>query len=375
MNGSRRVAALVAVAALALAVIVSLRPWPPPEPKPGPSPASNASILARWDFISFTTGWVEVLRRPGNSAALYSTADGGRSWRQVRSPGSDTRPIFDFQPLDSRHLLATTTSPEALWWSNDGGESWENRSPPALNPVGPEGRRRFGLFFLDTRHGWLLDAPIDSTQADQPSTLWGTTDAGVTWRELWRLDPRTPEFAGVLRMGLRAGLSFRDPTTGWLAIRTNQQSRLYRTDDGGRSWRLDSLPFSALLMNSVAHTADGAAILITSSGYGIRATAITSRDGGDHWESPRQLPEALGGVPFGFAFLDHDHWRYANGDTVFVTNDAGQTWTSFRPSFPPGHRLGTEVWFADRLHGWANAGDAMLRSEDGGRSWKLVRTP
>jgi photosystem II stability/assembly factor-like uncharacterized protein len=228
-----------------------------------------------------------------------------------------------------------------------------------------------GHFFLDNRHGWLLDSPSDSSQADQPSMLSATTDAGVTWRQVWRLDPRSPEFAGVLREGLHVGLSFRDSMTGWLAMRSIDQSRLYRTD-GGRSWRLVNLPLSALLMDAVAHTPDGAAILITSNGYGSHATAITSRDGGDHWESPRPLPDALGGVPFRFAFLDHDHWLYGNRDDIFITNDAGQTWTSFRPSVPPGHGLGSEVQFADRLHGWADAGVTMLRSEDGGHTWKLA---
>ncbi len=376
MNGSRPAGALVAVAALVLAVIVSLPSSPSVQPASVRSSSRDISIqIARWDFISFATGWVEVLRRPGISATLYSTGDGGRSWREVRSPGLDSVTIFDFQPLDNRHLIATTDSPEALWWTDDGGQSWVNRSPPALNQVGPAGRRRFGHFFLDTRHGWLLDAPSDSTQADQPSTLWATTDAGLTWAAIWRLDPRLPEFVGVLREGLHAALTFRDPNTGWLALRTTRESRLYRTDDGGRSWRRVPLPGSSLLMTAPAHTADGAAILITSNGYGSHGTAITSRDGGDHWEFPRQLPDDLGGIPFRFAFLDHDHWLYANGNTVFITNDAGQRWTSFKPSVPPGLRLGTEVRFVDRLHGWANAGDAMLRSEDGGRSWTLVRPP
>jgi photosystem II stability/assembly factor-like uncharacterized protein len=46
-----------------------------------------------------------------------------------------------------------------------------------------------------------------------------------------------------------------------------------------------------------------------------------------------------------------------------------------RPSVPPGHRLGTDIQFADRLHGWTAAGDSMLWSEDGGRSWNLARPP
>jgi photosystem II stability/assembly factor-like uncharacterized protein len=376
MNGSRRAAGLVAVAALVLAVIVSLPSSPPVQPQAGASPSSNSSVqIARWDFISFTTGWVEVFRPPGLSTSLYSTVDGGRSWRQVRSPGLDSVPIFDFQPLDNLHLLATTDSPDALWWSNDGGASWKNRSPPALNQVGRAGQRRFGHFFLDTRYGWLLDSPSDPTHADQPSSLWATTDGGVTWLEIWRLDPRTPEFADVLRKGFHAGLTFRNPKTGWLALRTTRESRLYRTDDGGHSWRRVTLPLSALLIDAVALTPDGAAIVISSNGFGSHGTAIISRDSGDHWDAKRQLPDDLGGIPFRIAFLNHDHWLYANGDTLFITDDAGQRWTSFKPSFPPGQRLGTEVRFADRLHGWADAGDAMLRSVDGGRTWTLVRPP
>lgn len=122
MNGSRRTAALIAVVALALAIVVSLRPWSSTPARVLPSPSTTSFFqIARWDFISFTTGWVKVLRRPGNTAVLYSTADAGRTWRQVGTPGSDTHPIFDLELLDSRHLLAATSSPDALWWSSDGG--------------------------------------------------------------------------------------------------------------------------------------------------------------------------------------------------------------------------------------------------------------
>jgi len=371
MNGSRRAAALVAVAALALAVIVSLPPPPGVQPKPVPSSSSNSWVqIARWDFISFTTGWVEVLRR-GVPTSLYATTDGGRSWRQVSSPATDSIDLFDFQALDANHLVATTSTPEVLWWSSDGGQSWQNRSPPALK-VGPEGRRRFGHFFLDTRLGWLLDAPSDPTHADQPSTLWATTDGGITWLEIWRLDPQNPEFAGVVREGFHVGLSFRDPMTGWLSLRTTQQSRLYRTDDGGRSWRRVTLPLTALLMTAVTHTRDGGAILITSSGEGSYGTAITSRDGGDHWESKRQLPDDLGGIPFQFAFLDHDHWRYANGDTFFITNDAGQTWTQV-DTYLPGQVQQLQI--LDARHAWGMNGDGLAFTSDGGTSWTRVKPP
>src|ERR1700682_1365747 len=64
-----------------------------------------------------------------------------------------------------------------------------------------------------------------------------------------------PNITAVLRKpssrhGRPRGLSFRDSMTGWLAMRSIDQSRLYRTDDGGRSWRLVSLPLKALLMDA-----------------------------------------------------------------------------------------------------------------------------
>jgi photosystem II stability/assembly factor-like uncharacterized protein len=205
--------------------------------------------------------------------------------------------------------------------------------------------------------------------------LWATDNAGVTWREVWRLDPRSPEFVSVQRLGIHAALSFLDTTTGLLGIRFPDESRLYRTADGGRTWRLVGLPLGKppLLIFLVAQTRDGAAVVITSDG--IQAMAIASR-GGDAWEPPRPLPDPLGrGIPFRPAILDHDHWMLALGDKFFVTNDAGQRFASFMPSVPPAHRLGTEIWFGDRMHGWADAGDSMLWSEDGGRSWKLAQPP
>jgi photosystem II stability/assembly factor-like uncharacterized protein len=368
--------ALIAVIALALAILSYLRPWSSAPAKPLTSPSTDSFFpIAGWDFVSFTNGWVEALRPPGNTAVLYSTADAGRSWKQVRTPGLDTHPTFNLQALDSRHLLATTNSPDALWWSADGGQSWENRSPPALKQAGSAGRSRWAHFFLDAQHGWLLDSPSDSTQADQLSILWGTDNASVSWHEVWRLDPRSPEFVAVQRQGIHAALSFLDTTTGLLGIRFPDESRLYRTADGGRTWRLVGLPLgkAPLLIFLVAHTRDGAAIVITSDG--IQAMATVSRNGGA-WEPPRPLPDPLGrGIPFRPAILDHDHWMLALGDKFFVTNDAGQRFASFMPSVPPAHRLGTEIWFGDRMHGWADAGDSMLWSEDGGRSWKLAQPP
>src|SRR5260370_40219882 len=115
MKGCCGGAALGAVGALVLAVIVSLPSSPPVQPTPVASPSTNAPVqIARWDFISFSTGWVEVLNRPGISQGLYSTADGGRNWKQVSAPASDPLTLFGFQPLDNRHLLAPTDSPSAL---------------------------------------------------------------------------------------------------------------------------------------------------------------------------------------------------------------------------------------------------------------------
>jgi photosystem II stability/assembly factor-like uncharacterized protein len=377
MNGSRRAGALIAVATLALAVAWYLQvwPWTPAKPWPSPSPPQGFfGQIVRWDFASFTTGWAEV-RRPSGIVELYATSDAGRSWILLKAPFSDSSNFYDLQAMNSSNLLATTSWPDALWWSYDGGKSWGNRSPRSLNPVGGAERSRLGHFFLDIRHGWLLDSSLTNL-ADQPSVLWATNDAGVSWREVWRLDPRAPEFAGMLRQGIHIALSFRDSTNGWLGIRFLDESRLYRTDDGGRNWRLVELPLSRPpgLIFFVAHARDGALILITSDGQ--QAMAIASRDGGDHWESPRPLPDPLGrGTPFRPALLDHDHWLLALGDEFFVTDNSGRTWTSFRPTVPPGHRLKTEVWFADRLHGWAPAGDFMLRTDDGGHSWKLAGPP
>jgi photosystem II stability/assembly factor-like uncharacterized protein len=327
-------------------------------------------------FTSFTTGWVEVIRSPSQGVGLYSTIDAGRNWKPVATPGPDPDRFFDLQVLDNRHLLATTDLPDGLWISDDGGKTWAKRSPSALSPQASVHRSRWGQFFLDARHGWVLDSPSNPAEGNVPSVLWATSDGGVTWNEAGRLDPRSPEFGGVLRQGVGVDLSFRDTTTGFLGLRFIHETMLYRTDDGGRTWRPVVLPLEHLgaLNFQITQTRDGAVIVFSSNGS--VTMSIASRDGGDHWEAPNQLPESLGGFRR-IGFLDHDHWRSISlhGGLVLVTNDAGKTWASFSPSVPPQHLLEDAMWFGDRLHAWGRAANLLLRSEDGGHAWSSAGPP
>jgi photosystem II stability/assembly factor-like uncharacterized protein len=130
--------------------------------------------------------------------------------------------------------------------------------------------------FLDADHGWYM--------CDFPSRLWRTSDGGLTWKV-------TP-----LPAGRTAGtMSFVSPTTGYVLLgqeltakTVNATWNLYRTGDGGATLDfvatvlpgdpIESLPSQTLAFSDESHG-------VMSGESGIFLTG----DGGIHW-SPASLP-------------------------------------------------------------------------------------
>jgi len=154
-------------------------------------------------------------------------------------------------------LVATTLSAGGLWIAGDGNGGGRTRpthvghggaasaatdarqqetTPPAtavhLNTT-------VSIDFLDSNVGWIATGgACSTTSCPLNPTIIQTEDGGKTWRQL-----HVPNMAGgVNPLAWRAyggliGIHFADPLHGWYY----QSGELWGTNDGGTTWRSESL--------------------------------------------------------------------------------------------------------------------------------------
>jgi photosystem II stability/assembly factor-like uncharacterized protein len=97
-----------------------------------------------------------------------------------------------------------------------------NHGPPRWVPVPTGSDQQYrGLDAVDKRVAWV---------GGSAGEVLRTTDGGATWQ-----DVSPPDSAGLLFRDVEAESALRASV---LSIGTGDASRIYTTDDGGRSWRL-----------------------------------------------------------------------------------------------------------------------------------------
>jgi photosystem II stability/assembly factor-like uncharacterized protein len=193
-------------------------------------------------------------------------------------------------------------------------------------------------------------AGVGSGRGPSAATSWLTTTTGVT-RSLYAL-----AFADQAR-----------------AFAGGAEGALLRSEDGGRTWRLQPYAgFGAVLDISFSDAAHGWAV--TNQGWAWRTT-----DGGNRW-TPHKVADShsLRAVHFadprrGWAAGDAvgpDGFTYAGA--IYTTADGGLTWTRQHLAGPLLHGL----HFAPDGQTGLAVGDrgAVWRTEDGGLRWTAMPT-
>ena len=243
------------------------------------------------------------------------------------------------------------------------GLNWAG-GPAASPPIDPSNPRPITtMHFFDAGSGWVLSL----------GSLLTTRDGGKHWRDITPGPPEPPtELAAV---------QFLDPTVGWTVGGYGAHTvQVWRTTDGGTSWRASQLTIDSALEASLDFIDPQHGWLVvasqTASGFTSAGQLFQTVDGGVTW---RGLPPPPSGHPV--RFLDHSTgWNVggANFDELYVTRDGGQSWVRQRVTIPtaysqtapafdlpvfPDSGLGVlRVMFAD--------GSVQLNfSGDGGQTW------
>jgi len=193
-------------------------------------------------MVDDSNGWMQKVTE--KESAVLHTHDGGRHWVNV-SPSALTnaaKKLFDEHradrlsdfaalcPLDAQRAWVSITPENSevvlLEYTADAGQHWKER-------VAPVATYAAHISFVDELHGFLLATSTPAT-GHMDKKFYGTEDGAEHWHVL-----APPPVSGCYP----TGIFFRSRTDGWLTATYHggDDAPLYRTQDGGKSWKLQKL--------------------------------------------------------------------------------------------------------------------------------------
>ena len=237
--------------------------------------------------------------------------------------------------------------PGRVWYSGDGGRSWEVRTWPQQGYFYDR-----SIYFIDQQQGWAVG---------NGNLIIHTTDGGMTWEE-----------AKVPTEGSLHIVHFANPQVGYVAASVGVRDRetdtitngieILCTTDGGKNWRTCYRDNQSVEVFEIVAPSENIAIASLDGGSLLR-----TEDGGLTWRVV-----AFGSREFHSVVFNTDGVGWAVGRGSFYRSlDQGKTWQRFE-NLPQefSNRYWTSIDFADTQRGMA-VGDngAIAITTDGGKTW------
>jgi photosystem II stability/assembly factor-like uncharacterized protein len=303
----------------------------------------------------------------GNRAVMIRTTDGGQSWSQVAL--QDWVPTGGLTFLTPTQAFATgystipvgQSSGGQLWSSTDGGQSWRAVAGTHVPFV------LYAVDFSDRLHGFAGGGQFAKYEGRPWRGLLATSDGGRTWSVRYQ-SPDADRSNPITRV------RFVDATNGWAAIGgcTEGQNgpcggEVLVTGDGGRSWRMTS---QAAVHLSATSPTEAWAVAGRDPAGGI---PWHTTDAGATWQGVVR-PGALGID----SLAGSKQWLLAHTATgAWTSSDGGQTWMAFNPPILGGPFVNGQPTILVESPDLVVVVDGMaLRvSHNAGRDWTPVTLP
>ncbi len=252
-----------------------------------PGPGSWLNVR----FANPADGWIYG-GLPNGGPLLWSTHDGGATWRQQALPGLyRDDPIFDLEAANGTVYLMAMDEDEAVTVESSPAsrDAWHQDPTPALTlPAG--GAQPGGSIVLDAGHGWLVEGN------DRGVTGSAVLEGAGQWRA-WTppceavgdsytvpAAPNGPDLVAVCVMG---GFASPLPKSAPLGASLGS-SWLYFSANGGESFHHgpELVPRHDYFGGVLASPRPG--VIVTDRLGNDREQLIASFDGGRHWQAVYQ---------------------------------------------------------------------------------------
>lgn len=303
-------------------------------------------------FVGVDFGWMIGCK----SGDLWYTKNGGRNWE--RTPATAVGGKFHTASFINERKGWAVGEGGTIWRSDDGGVSWGRISKLEKDGTGDWFMYADEIRFIDELNGWLAET----------FGIWRTTDGGANWKRVLAIgDP------GVT--GQPANVAFLNSSQ---ALVGSSDGKVYRTDDAGTHWQIQELIDKGDFRGISFVTQERGWL----NGYGPSEWGFalySTEDGGKNW---RAFPVKNRGISIhaiqftskseGWAVgvLPRRESDLAPKGLVMHTRDGGESWEEVLLS--GAEESFEQIHFADNLHGWLLARENVYRTEDGGKTWRVV---
>jgi photosystem II stability/assembly factor-like uncharacterized protein len=248
----------------------------------------------------------------------------------------------------------------------------EQISPPSgkWHVIANKIEQPFGqIQFIDEFQGWGVST----------NSLWRTQDGGRTWNRVSAV-PTMPTKGILQGTDVYYKVQFLNDRNGWLL----RGSSLLHTDDTGRNWQEKEFPNTVIRSFHFTDPLRGWAVggILTQTGRkedtkeSWRGAIYTTEDGGDTWR------EISTGIRLDHNWTLFDIWPinenkvWVVGDAILRSGNGGKTWK--RVNIEDGvYGSPSKIQFNGERLGWitTNQGNRFLLTRDGGESWEVRQGP
>ncbi len=349
----------------------------------------------RWRLVGpFRGGWASVAvgipEKPNTfyfgavDGGVWKTENAGRTWQPLMqhetaaSVGAmdiaSSQPNIIYVGTGQVTMRYDIVSGNGVYRSDDGGQTWKH--------LGLEETRHIGRILVDPRdpNRVLVAAMGHAFEPNPERGVYLTEDGGKSWQRVLFVDENTGA-VDLARdplhpMVVYAALwQFRQhPWLDYFQRQEGPGSGIYRSDDGGKTWRTvpgEGLPPGPLGRIGLATPRGGAgktvyATVSASKGAGF----YRSDDGGKTWKRLNSDPELTGDYFCRVTVApDNPEVVYVMGRSIHRSQDGGHTFSIIKGS-PGGddyHFLWINPLHPDHMITASDQGTVV--TVDGGKTW------